>query len=91
MVFQKDGIEMNNFKSYLDKSDKPFDLLLFKDQTIDMQFQNKVFVDCTADSDIPAVYEQMLGAGVSVVTPNKIANSSELNLYQSLHKISAEN
>ncbi len=84
MVFQKDGIEMNNFKSCLDKSDKPFDLLLFKDQTIDMQLKNKVFVDCTADSDIPAVYEQMLDAGVSVVTPNKIANSVKFIIFDPL-------
>ncbi len=91
MIFKKDGIEINSFKTYLDESDKPFDLRLFKDQTIDMQLQNKVFVDCTADSELPAVYEQMLGAGVSVVTPNKIANSSDFNIYQSLQKIAAVN
>lgn len=45
---------------------------------------NPVFVDCTASYDLPERYLDILNAGVSVVTPNKRANSMPMDFYRAL-------
>ncbi|MBN2781333.1 MAG: bifunctional aspartate kinase/homoserine dehydrogenase I [Candidatus Marinimicrobia bacterium] len=47
----------------------------------------KVCVDCTASDDIARRYPDMLSAGASVVTPNKIANTASMEFYASLREI----
>ena len=37
----------------------------------------RIVVDCTASADIAALYPRWLGAGIAVVTPNKIASSAD--------------
>jgi aspartokinase/homoserine dehydrogenase 1 len=37
----------------------------------------RVLVDCSASAEIAALYPRWLGAGIDVVTPNKIASSAE--------------
>ena len=49
-----------------------------------------LFIDCTASEEIARRYESLLGAGIAVVTPNKIANSLEFSYYQELHRLSRQ-
>lgn len=50
------------------------------------QNQGKValFIDNTASEDIAKLYPELLRSGVSVVTPNKKAYSSDLKLYKNI-------
>ena len=52
-----------------------------RDEIIRMNIFNPVFVDCTASSEIAALYEDLFNAGVSVVAANKIAASSDYDNY----------
>ena len=47
---------------------------------------NPVFLDCTSDKDIVQFYESLLDANVSVVTPNKVANSGSYSEYRRLQR-----
>lgn len=43
-----------------------------------------ILVDCTASEAVPRVYENALVAGISVVTPNKVAVAGPAPLYRSI-------
>jgi len=45
-----------------------------------------VFVDCTASAEVAALYPALLGAGVSVVAANKIANSGSHASWRALRE-----
>ncbi len=47
---------------------------------------NPVFVDCTASYDLPERYLDIFNAGMSIATPNKRANSMNIDFYHELRK-----
>ncbi|TAL62456.1 MAG: bifunctional aspartate kinase/homoserine dehydrogenase I, partial [Bacteroidetes bacterium] len=51
---------------------------------------NSVFIDCTADENVAAMYGEILSKYVSIVTANKIACSSDYTYYQKLKSIAGE-
>ena len=52
-----------------------------------MSLPNSVFVDCTASDSVAMVYDKLLTAGVSIVTPNKKAASGDLRYYRKLKRL----
>ena len=56
-----------------------------------MNLRNSVFVDCTANYEIASVYKAALSNNINVVTANKIACSSDYELYQELKAICLKN
>lgn len=56
----------------------------FVQQIKALNLRNSVFVDNTASADIAAVYHEFLQHGISVVTCNKIACSSDYAYYKKL-------
>ncbi len=46
--------------------------------------RSKLCLDCTASADIALRYKDILSAGASLVTPNKIANTRDMNYYREL-------
>jgi aspartokinase/homoserine dehydrogenase 1 len=50
-------------------------------------YGKKVFVDCTSSKEVVSKYEDILSSGISIVTPNKIANSSEYKLFKRLNDL----
>lgn len=94
----------NNKSAYLDSNgiplrlwnkklanSRPITAAEFANQMIQLNLPNSVFVDCTASEEVVAIYESVLMAGISIVTPNKKANSGSLELYQKLHELAKEN
>ena len=59
-----------------------------RDEVIGMNIFNSVFVDCTANADIAALYGDFIDHGISVVAANKIAASSDYSNYRSLKELS---
>ena len=47
---------------------------------------NPVFVDCTASYDLPERYLDLIAAGMSIVTPNKRANSMNMDFYRDIRQ-----
>lgn len=87
MIFNADGIDLDNWKAELDASEESSTPAGFTDKMIEMNLSNSVFVDNTANDVVASVYEKVLGASISVSTPNKIATSSSYLRYQNLKEI----
>src|SRR5688572_3075810 len=56
----------------------------FVDRMIGLNLSNSIFVDCTSSEEVTSHYESILSANISIVTPNKKANSGSLEKYQTL-------
>ena len=59
-----------------------------RDEVLGMNIFNSVFVDCTANADIAALYGDFIDHGISVVAANKIAATSDYSNYRSLKELS---
>ena len=84
MLFSDSGIDLQNWDSLLSKSDLEMDTQNFIKEMKNMNLRNSVFIDNTASADIAKLYKEILESSISVVTPNKIACSSEFETFQKL-------
>ncbi len=82
-IFNRDGIDLENYREMLAASD-PSDSQRLKSEVIGMNIFNSVFVDCTASSEVAALYQDFLDHNISVVAANKVAASGDYNSYLKL-------
>ena len=87
MIFDGEGIELENWKKQLSASESATDLPVFVGRMRDLNLSNSIFVDNTADGKIASFYEAILDDSISISTPNKIATSSGYLQYQRLKNI----
>jgi bifunctional aspartokinase / homoserine dehydrogenase 1 len=90
MVFNRDGIDITQYKEILDKSDIKSSLQGFADEIKAMNIYNSVFVDCTASDLVATIYKDILRSNISIVTANKAAASSEYKNYAEIKKIAKQ-
>ncbi|WP_439259681.1 bifunctional aspartate kinase/homoserine dehydrogenase I [Lonepinella sp. BR2930] len=86
MLLNENGLNLDNWKEDLANAMQPsdFDVLL---SFIKLHHVvNPVFVDCTSSDSVPALYARALSEGFHVVTPNKKANTRELEYYNLLRE-----
>ena len=89
MILNEEGIDLSDWRSLMKKPDFPFgpqnvdDIIKFVKEKKPL---NPVFVDCTASYDLPERYLDILNAGMSIATPNKRANSMDINFYHELRR-----
>ncbi len=87
MLIDARGIDIKHWKERLENQGEKTDLQLYIRQLRDLNLPNACFCDCTA-SDAPVrYYEDALAASISVVTPNKRANSGPLERYERLTRL----
>jgi len=86
MLMREEGIQLSVWDEDLEKHGVSTDLTQFVEGMKEMNLPNSIFIDCTASSDIQSVYHEILSASISVVTPNKKANSSNQEFFTSLQK-----
>jgi aspartokinase/homoserine dehydrogenase 1 len=86
MVFNRDGIDITNYREILEKSDKVSSLQGFANEIKAMNIYNSVFVDCTASDVVASIYKELLHSNISIVTANKAAASSEYENYAEIKK-----
>jgi len=89
MAFSDQGIDLNNWKKILNESEKRFSISKFINH-IDAE-THPVFVDCTSNKEIANAYASILQKHISIVTPNKKANSGNYSSYRLLKELSQEN
>lgn len=82
-IFNRDGIDLSNYRELLDKSE-PSSLAHLKEEVIAMNIFNSVFVDCTASADVAKLYYDFFEHNISVVAANKVAASSDYDNYKLL-------
>ncbi|MEE9430942.1 MAG: bifunctional aspartate kinase/homoserine dehydrogenase I [Melioribacteraceae bacterium] len=91
MVFDEDGIHFDNWKEELKVSKSKSDISKFVKTMIEMNYSNSIFVDCTASEIALPFYNKILSSNISITTPNKIANTKGIKLYNELRKTSEKN
>ncbi|MDR2049113.1 MAG: bifunctional aspartate kinase/homoserine dehydrogenase I [Treponema sp.] len=67
-----------------------FDLERFLSRMRAYNLPNTAFCDCTASEKVSAVYAEVLGASIPIVTPNKRANAGSYDYYKTLTDYSRE-
>lgn len=82
-IYDKEGLELSNYNESL-KQSLPSTPEKLRNEIINMNLFNSVFVDCTASSEIASLYQSFLEHNISVVAANKIAASSDFNTYRHL-------
>ena len=86
-LFDRDGLELSNYRQLLDEKGMASSSQIIRDEVIGMNIFNSVFVDCTANADVALLYKDLLNNNVSVVAANKIAASSSYANYTELKQI----
>lgn len=86
MLLNPDGISPETWKSDLEETGVKTSLPAFVQRLKELNLPNSVFIDCTSDKDIVQFYHTLLDSSISVVTPNKVANSGTYQEYQRLQK-----
>jgi len=84
MIFDVEGINLDNWKEALSKSKQKMMLDEFINKVHQMNLRNSVIVDNTASAEVAAIYSKFLEHSVAVVASNKIAASSDYNNYKGL-------
>jgi aspartokinase/homoserine dehydrogenase 1 len=90
MIFNEEGLDLGNWKKLLTDNGTPSNPNNFLQKMIEFNLPNSVFVDCTANKDIPDLYDQILKANISIATPNKVATSSSYAKYKELRKLATD-
>ena len=83
-LFNRDGVDSDDYRQRLDTEGMDITPSRLRNEVIGMNIFNSVFVDCTASPEIAALYKDFFVHGVSVVTANKIAASSDYANYKDL-------
>ncbi|MFK7907561.1 MAG: bifunctional aspartate kinase/homoserine dehydrogenase I [Chitinophagales bacterium] len=90
MLFNEEGIDLQSWQETLQEKGEKADLESFVQQMVAMNLPNSIFIDCTASPNPIQHYKNILGASVSIVTPNKIANSSQYNNYVEYRELASK-
>lgn len=86
MLLNESGINLENWKEELLENGEIANIGSFVSDVQDLNLPYSVFVDCTADKNIVQYYYSLLNSSVSIVTPNKVANSGKYEQYFMLQK-----
>jgi len=87
MYINEDGIAINNYENAIKNKGIKTNLQQFVAEIKHLNLAQSIFVDCTSNADVVAHYEDILSASVSIVTPNKLANSGKQTQYNKLISI----
>lgn len=91
MYFQSTGIDLNDWKSTLNESRTSMSIEAFIHQMVFLKAPKSVFVDCTSSQLVADSYQKILQSDISIVTPNKKANSGLFSDYCALMNLLQNN
>jgi len=86
MIFAEQGIETPEWETILSKSTIKTDIDRFIRKMKAINLPNSIFIDCTMEDSIAEKYLEILESNISVVTPNKKANTKEYTYYSKLRE-----
>jgi bifunctional aspartokinase / homoserine dehydrogenase 1 len=84
MLFAEDGLMLNIAITQMHETGEDMNLNAFFGTMNSMNLSNSIFVDCTSSAEVIEYYESILSSNISIVTPNKKANSGTYKQYQTL-------
>ncbi|MCW5911271.1 MAG: bifunctional aspartate kinase/homoserine dehydrogenase I [Cyclobacteriaceae bacterium] len=84
MLFSEDGLALEQAVEQVLKEGEEMNLNTFVGNMLSLNLSNSIFVDCTSSEAVTEHYETILSSNISIVTPNKKANSGSLQKYRAL-------
>lgn len=84
MLFHEDGLTLDKAVTQMRDTGEEMNLNTFFGTMNSMNLSNSIFVDCTSSEEVIEYYESILSSNISIVTPNKKANSGTYKQYQAL-------
>jgi len=84
MLFDEDGLSLDSCILQMKENGESMNLKDFTQKMILLNLPSSVYVDCTSSADVAGQYEEILSANISIVTPNKKANSGAYGNYKRL-------
>lgn len=84
MLFDEDGLNLSTAVEEMKLRGEAMSMAAFTGRMFELNLPNSIFVDCTSSEAVTDFYESVLVANVSIVTPNKKANSGSLDNYRML-------
>jgi aspartokinase/homoserine dehydrogenase 1 len=84
MLIDKNGINPSEWKERLQSDGIKTNLNDFVEQMKNYNLPSSIFVDCTASEQVADKYLEILDSAISVVTPNKRANTRSYKYYEQL-------
>lgn len=86
MYLNQAGINLDNYEDILQNSTTSTNLQQFVNTMQTFNLANSIFIDCTANNAPVEFYTTILQSSISIVTPNKIANSGSIESYLNYRK-----
>ncbi|MEX2585495.1 MAG: bifunctional aspartate kinase/homoserine dehydrogenase I, partial [Balneolaceae bacterium] len=87
MLVREEPIEFGKWKEVLDKQSESTVLAEFISKMKGLNLPNSVYIDCTASEEVAEHYPEILSSSISVVTPNKKANSASQDYFNTLRDL----
>lgn len=84
MLFGEEGLPLESCIDDMKADGEPMDMQVFVDRMNSLNKTNSILVDCTSSESVTDFYGAVLDANISIVTPNKKANSGTWGKYQKL-------
>ena len=90
MLFSEEGVKLLTAVENLVGNGDSMSLPRYVETMERMNLSNSILVDCTSSEEVANQYETILSSNISIVTPNKKANSGPLSRYQKLKSTAAK-
>ncbi len=90
MVFDTDGISLDNWEEILNQSHEKADLQVFITKMKSLNLPNCVFIDNTASPKPIEFYGEVFKSTISIVTCNKIGNSGPYSRYRDFRDVARQ-
>lgn len=84
MLIDSKGLSPANWREDLESHGRNSNPDIFIEEMIKMNLSNSVFVDCTASDLLINKYAEILSHSISVVSPNKVANTQSTEFYSKI-------
>jgi aspartokinase/homoserine dehydrogenase 1 len=84
MLFDENGLVVASAIEEMKGAGAEMSMADFVEKMISCNKPNSIFVDCTSSEEVTDFYESILEGNISIVTPNKKANSGSQEKYQRL-------
>ncbi|MDB5274430.1 MAG: thrA [Chitinophagaceae bacterium] len=86
MLIADNGIALSSYANKIEEQGVKSNLSTFVEKMKALNLPNTVFVDNTSSKEVVAFYDELLQNRISIVTPNKLANSGPFKNYTKLHQ-----
>ncbi len=90
MLFDENGLSLDSCVSHMKEIGESMNLKNYIQKMTTLNLPSSVFVDCTSSEEVSGQYEDVLSANISIVTPNKRANSGSFESYQKLKSLTQQ-